>query len=80
MTEHPLVSLAAAMRTALAAPMQVITNDKEAQTARLDLIDMIPDLERALIGEQAVIRNMTWSVKAPMSLFDSSRTFSYRSF
>jgi hypothetical protein len=62
MSENPLVALAAAMRTALATPLEAATNDKAGQTARLDLIDMIPDLQRILIGEQATIRNMTWSV------------------
>lgn len=59
MAENPLIALAAAMRTALATPVDV--SDKAAQTARLDIIDMIPDLQLKLIGEQAMIRNMTWS-------------------
>ncbi|PMD32095.1 O-methyltransferase [Hyaloscypha variabilis F] len=59
MSEHPLVALAAAMRTALATP--IAPSDKAAQTARLDIIDMIPDLQLQLIGAQAMIRDMTWS-------------------
>jgi len=39
MAEHPLVALAAAMRSALATPIE--PTDKAAQTARLDIIDMI---------------------------------------
>jgi hypothetical protein len=62
MSEHPLVALAAAMRTALATP--IAPSDKAAQTARLDIIDMIPDLQLQLIGAQAMIRDMTWSVRA----------------
>lgn len=62
MAEHPLIALAATMRIALATPIAVI--DKAAQTARLDIIDMIPDLQLQLIGAQAMIRDMTWSVKA----------------
>lgn len=61
MSENHLVELAAAMRTALSQPVAV--TDKAAQTARLDLIDMIPDLQRALIGEQAFIRDLTWQVR-----------------
>ncbi|KUJ14270.1 O-methyltransferase [Mollisia scopiformis] len=41
--------------------LELLTEEKSGQTARLDLIDMIPDLQRALIGEQATLRNMTWS-------------------
>lgn len=60
MSENPLVVLADAMRNALSTSLE--TKDKAGQAARLDLIDMIPDLQRILIGEQAFIRNMTWSV------------------
>lgn len=63
MSENPLIELAAAMRNALDTSLEVSTADKAGQTARLDLIDMIPDLQRILIGEQATIRNMTWSVR-----------------
>jgi hypothetical protein len=63
MADNPLIALAAAMRTALATPVDV--SDKAAQTARLDIIDMVPDLQLKLIGEQAMIRNMTWSVPYP---------------
>lgn len=47
------------MRTALATP--ITATDRAALTARLDIIDMIPDLQLQLIGEQAMIRDMTWS-------------------
>jgi hypothetical protein len=63
MAENPLIALAAAIRTALATPVD--TNDKAAQTARLDIIDIIPDLQLKLIGKQAIIRNMIWSVFLP---------------
>ncbi len=63
MAEHPLVALATAMRTALATSIE--PTDIAAQTARLDIIDMIPDLQLKMIGEQAMIRNMTWSVNSP---------------
>lgn len=62
MSENPLVALAAAMRRTLSIPIDAATKDKAGQTARLDLIDMIPDMQRALIGEQVTVRNMTWSV------------------
>jgi hypothetical protein len=62
MAENPLVALVAAVRTALSIPLDSATMDKASQTARLDLIDLIPDLQRQLIGEQAMIRDMTWQV------------------
>jgi hypothetical protein len=42
MSKHPFIVLAAAMRTALITP--ITATDRAAQTARLDIIDMIPDL------------------------------------
>ncbi len=62
MSENPLVALATALRTALSAPLKTATEDKAGQTARLDIIDMIPDLQRTLMWERDTIRNMTWSV------------------
>jgi hypothetical protein len=62
MSQHPFIALAASIRTALTTP--IIATDRAAQTARLDIIDMIPDLQLQLIGEQAMIRNMTWSVNS----------------
>lgn len=64
MSEHTLVALASAMRGVLSTPAGTATaTDPASETARMDLIDMIPDLERALIGERDTIRNMTWTVK-----------------
>jgi hypothetical protein len=63
MSENPLVALANAMRNALYTSLETAPKDKASQRARLDIIDMIPDLQRALIGERDTIRNMTWSVK-----------------
>jgi hypothetical protein len=63
MSENPLVALAGAMRTALSTSLETAPKDKASQRARLDIIDMIPDLQRALTGERDTIRNMTWSVK-----------------
>lgn len=68
MPENPLIALAAAMRTALSQP--VAADDKAAQMARLDLIDMIPDLQRSLIGEQAFIRDLTWQVNCHPTLLE----------
>jgi hypothetical protein len=67
MAENPLVALVAAVRTALSTPLESATTDKAGQTARLDLIDLLPDLQRQLIGEQATIRNMTWQVDSTNS-------------
>lgn len=67
MSENPLVILADAMRNVLNTTLETATNDKAGQKARLDLIDMIPDLQCMLIGEQAFIRNMTWSVSIPLT-------------
>ncbi|RDW65978.1 hypothetical protein BP6252_09613 [Coleophoma cylindrospora] len=61
MPENPLVAVAAAMRTALSTSLKAAVKDKAGRTARLDIIDMIPDLQRVLIGERDTIRNMTWS-------------------
>jgi hypothetical protein len=72
MSEHPLVTLAASMRTALATP--IAATDQAAQTARLDIIDMIPDLQLHLIGEQAMIRNMTWSVDPALPIIYRLKT------
>jgi len=63
MSNNPLVALAASMRTVLSTPLEEATQDKAGKTARLDIIDMIPDLQRSLIGERDTIRNMTWSVR-----------------
>jgi hypothetical protein len=63
MSENHLVALAGAMRTALSTSLETAPKDKASQRARLDIIDMIPDLQRALTGERDTIRNMTWSVK-----------------
>jgi hypothetical protein len=71
MSTHPFIALAAAMRTALATP--ITATDRAAQTARLDIIDMIPDLQLQLIGEQAMIRNMTWSVNSNFTFSDFSK-------
>jgi hypothetical protein len=67
MTENRLVGLAAAMRAALSGPSGTTPTDSASRTARLDIIDMIPDLNRALIGERDTIRNMTWSVNLSKS-------------
>ncbi len=53
MADNPLIALAAAMRTALATPVDV--SDKAAQNARLDIIDMVPDLQLKLIGFQVTV-------------------------
>lgn len=61
MSNKLLINLAASMRAALSTPVEAAT--KEDQKARLDIIDMIPQLQRKLVGDRDTIRNMTWSVR-----------------
>lgn len=62
MAPNNLVALAAAVREALAAPQTLIAESKEEKEARLDLIDMIPEFNAALIGDANVLRELAWSV------------------
>lgn len=62
MAPNNLVALAAALREALAAPESLIAESKEEKEARLDLIDLIPELNAALVGNANVLRELAWSV------------------
>ena len=62
MAPNNLVALAAAVREALAAPESLIATSKEEQAARLELIDMVPEINAALIGNANVLRELAWSV------------------
>ena len=55
-----LVALAASLREALDSPLTA--DSKADQEARLDIIDMIPILNRKLVGETQTIRDMAWEV------------------
>ncbi len=55
-----LVALAASLREALSSPL--VAESKADQEARLDIIDMIPVLNRKLVGEAQTIRDMAWEV------------------
>jgi hypothetical protein len=58
-----LVALAASLREALDAPL-VVESDADRE-ARLDIIDMIPVLNRKFVGEVQTIRDMAWEVHVP---------------
>jgi len=55
-----LVELAASLREALDSPL--VAESKAEQEARLDILDMIPVLNRKLVGEAQTIRDMAWEV------------------
>jgi hypothetical protein len=55
-----LVALAASLREALDSPL-VVESDADRE-ARLDIIDMIPVLNRKFVGEVQTIRDMAWEV------------------
>lgn len=56
-----LVALAASLREALSSPL--VAESQADQEARLDIIDMIPVLNRKLVGEAQTIRDMAWEVR-----------------
>ncbi|RFU25236.1 hypothetical protein B7463_g11100, partial [Scytalidium lignicola] len=61
MATNSLVSLAAAVREALATPQALVASTPEELEARLDLIDLIPDLNAALVGNLEHLRELAWS-------------------
>ena len=60
MSTASLATLAASLREALDAPLDL--QNKAERDARLEIIDMIPALNRKLIGEVQTIRDMAWEV------------------
>jgi hypothetical protein len=62
MSTNSLVSLAAAVREALAKPQSLAASSTEEQKARLDLIDLLPELNAALVGDVEYLRELAWSV------------------
>lgn len=65
MTSNSLVALAAGMRKALSSGARSSILDKAGREAKLDLMDMLPDLQRQLAGDRETIRDMVWSVSYP---------------
>lgn len=57
-----LISLAHSLREALASPASLQAESEAEKNARLDILDMIPDLNRTLIGEFQALRDMSMSV------------------
>jgi hypothetical protein len=62
MAPTSLVDLAASLRQALDEPL--IAGSKAEQQARLEIIDMIPLLNRKLVGEVQTLRAMAWEVSS----------------
>jgi hypothetical protein len=62
MAANSLVSLAATVREALAKPQSLAASSAEEQKARLDLIDLLPELNAALVGDIEALRELAWSV------------------
>jgi len=72
MAANSLVSLAAAVREALAKPQSLSPSSAEEQKARLDLIDLLPELNAALIGDIESLRELAWSVSMNSHFLASS--------
>ncbi len=64
MSANSLVALVAAVREALATPQSLKASTSEEQEARVELIDLIPELNAALIGDVEHLRELAWSVSA----------------
>ena len=62
MSSNQLVTLAAAVREALSSPRGLVASSPQEQVARLDLIDLLPDLNAALVGNTQYVRELAWSV------------------
>jgi hypothetical protein len=66
MAENGLVSLAATLKKLLASPHTLVPESKAEHDARLDIIDMIPDLNRTLVGDKQTLRDLAWSVRVSL--------------
>lgn len=62
MSTSKLIALAAAVREALATPESLTASSPEEREARLDLIDLVPELNATLIGNVAYLHELAWSV------------------
>jgi hypothetical protein len=58
MSTNSLVALAATVRAALATTQSLEASSPEEQEERLDLIDLIPELNTALIGDVEHVREL----------------------
>ena len=62
MAANDTVALAAAVRKAFASPIVAATEDEAGKKARKELLNTLPDLQRALDGPKQMFTNTTWSV------------------
>lgn len=62
MTSQNIVALAAGVRKALASPISNAIQDEAGRRARKELLNTLPDLQRALEGPKETIIKTTWSV------------------
>lgn len=62
MTSRNLVALAAEVRKVLASPISNVIQDEAGRRARKELLNTLPDLQRALEGPKETIVKTTWSV------------------
>jgi hypothetical protein len=67
MSTNRLVTLAAAVREALSTPHGLVASSPQEQVARLDLVDLLPELNAALVGNTQYVRELAWSVGPPVS-------------
>ena len=63
-----LVDLVASLREALASPQMLGPQTKEEEIARLDILDMLPQINHTLIGDYQYQRDMGWSVRSESHL------------
>ncbi|RDW59454.1 hypothetical protein BP6252_12541 [Coleophoma cylindrospora] len=61
MSTSNLVALAASVRKALAAPLANAVKDEAGKRARNELLDTLPDLQRALEGPKDTLIRTTWT-------------------
>jgi hypothetical protein len=69
MASSNLVALAASLKEALASPQSLAATTKEEEDARLDIIDMLPDLKRVLLGEFQNLWDLSWGVSIDFILY-----------
>jgi len=60
-----LIGLVAAVHEALANPQSLVASTSAEKEARLDLIDLIPELNATLVGDVENLRELSWSVSIP---------------
>ncbi|KUJ11316.1 S-adenosyl-L-methionine-dependent methyltransferase [Mollisia scopiformis] len=73
MSTSTLTTLLASVRSALATPSSLLPSTSSDQQARLDLIDLLPELNAALIGDTAHLRELAWSAIHVLPLAAISR-------